>query len=81
MMGGKILMHTPPQNLSRNKTKGRSCISSSELFQRLVPGRVCGMNANPALCLGWRPGSCWERPGGGEKLHLSYSVILDSPKL
>lgn len=50
-MGDKILVQNP-QNISRNKTKGRSCISSEEPFQRLVPGRVCGMSAKPSTVSG-----------------------------
>lgn len=80
-MGDKILMQTPP-NISRNKTKGRSCICSWELFQKGLWSEhqlsaVSGMEAR----------NCWEARGKGEKLRLSYRVIyrlvwaLDQPNV
>lgn len=75
-----------PPKCKRKQNKGKVLHLLPRSVLRLVPGGVCGMSANPAMCLGGRPGAA-----GGlqkrEKLCLSYRVIcrlvwaLDQPNV
>lgn len=76
----KILMQNP-QNISWNKTKGRSCISSEEPFQRLVPGRVCGMSAKPSTVWDRGQGAAGRSEERGRSCIWVIESCADSPQL